>query len=331
MNLRQVLDYYSRQDIQSFLMDFGKGREVVGVYKSGSYSARPGTIVYPQDILAMVKEGSLEFHCSLERWSQPMSLKMDNYESLRSGWDIVFDLDCEVFEHGKIAAKVLSWALEKHGIKGYWLKFTGGTGFHFGITWESIPKTIDYKPAVRMFPELPRSIGLYLREYMRDRLERELLKSYQMEQLAEQVKRGVGEISGQSSILDPFKIVELDTVLLSPRHLFRMPYSLNKNSFLVSLPLKPSELEDFRREHADPLTQSIKVRKGLFEKAEHNEAEMLIAEAVDWASKRRRREERKAFYRETIKEAVPKDLFPPCVKNMPDHRLVRGFRGVQAG
>jgi hypothetical protein len=166
-----------------------------------------------------------------------------------------------------------------------------------------------------MFPELARQMGLYLREYMRERLERELLKSYRVEELAQQTKKTLGQISGQS-ILDPFKIVELDTVLLSPRHLFRMPYSMNKNSFLVSLPMKPGEIEDFRREHANPLSQSIKVRKGLFEKSEPNEAEMLVAEAVDWSSKRRRKEERKAFYRETLKEAVPKEIFPPCVKNI---------------
>jgi hypothetical protein len=247
MNLRQVYEYYSRQDVQEFFMRFSRGREVVGVFKNDSYSTRPGTLVYPQDILAMVKEGSLEFHSSIERWSQPMSLRTDNYESLRTGWDMILDLDCKLFEHGKIAAKVMSWALEKHGIKSYSIKFTGGTGFHIGIPWESMPKKIDYRPSLQMFPDLPRQIGLYLREQVRDRLERELLKSYQMEQLAEQTKKTLGQISGEKSVLDPFKIVDVDTVLISPRHLFRMPYSLNKNSFLVSLPLKQGELDSFRR------------------------------------------------------------------------------------
>ena len=316
MNLKQIHEYYSRPEIQGFFMQFSKNREVVGVYKNGSYSTRPGTFVYPQDILAMVREGSLEFHCSIERWSRPMSLRMDNYDSLRTGWDVVFDLDCEVFEHGKIAARVLAWALEKHGIKNYSMKFTGGTGFHMGIPWEAIPKTIDYKPGLRMFPELPRNIGLYLKEYIRERLERELLKSYGMEQLAEQTKQSLGEISGENSVLNPFKIVELDTVLISPRHLFRMPYSLNMKSFFVSLPLKAGELEGFRREHANPLTHAIKVKNRFLEHAEANEAEMLVAEAMDWSSKRKVREQRKAAYRERITEAVPAELFPPCVKNI---------------
>ena len=324
MNLKEIYGYYSRPDVQEFLMQFSRNREVVGVFRNGSYSTRPGTLVYPQDILAMVKEGSLEFHCSIVRWSQPMSLRSDNYEPLRTGWDIIFDLDCSMFEHGKIAAKVLVWALEKHGIKGYSMKFTGGTGFHVGIPWESVPKTIDYKPSLRMFPELPRGIGLYLKEYMRDRLERELLKAYQMEQLAEQVKKSVGEISGDKSVLDPFKIVELDTVLISPRHLFRMPYSLNKNSFLASLPLKPGQLDAFRKEDADPLKHDIKVRNRFLDSPEANEAEMLVAETVDWLSKRKAREEKKAVYRERLTEAVPAELFPPCMKNilegLPDGR-----------
>jgi len=324
MNLKEVYAYYSRPDIQDFFMQFSKNREVVGVFKNGSYSTRPNTLVYPQDILAMVKEGSLEFHSSIERWSQPMSLRSDNYEPLRIGWDVIFDLDCKMFEHGKIAAKILSWALEKHGIKGYSMKFTGGTGFHVGIPWESLPKTIDYKPALRMFPELPRNMGLYLKEYIRERLERELLKSYQMEQLAEQVKKNVGGISGDNSVLDPFKIVDLDTVLISPRHLFRMPYSLNKNSFIVSLPVKPSQLDSLQREDADPMTHIIKVKQRFLDSAEANEAEMLVAETIDWYSKRRAREDKKAVYRDRITEAVPEELFPPCMKNilegLPDGR-----------
>jgi hypothetical protein len=318
MNLKQVYGYYSRPDVQSFFMEFSRNREVVGVFRNGSYSTRPGTLVYPQDILAMVKEGSLEFHCSIERWSQPMSLRSDNYDSLRTGWDIIFDLDCTMFEHGKIAAKVLAWALEKHGIRSYSIKFTGGTGFHVGIPWESVPKTIDYKPGLRMFPELPRNMGLYLRDYIRERLERELLKAYRMEELAEQTKKTVGEISGSSSVLDPFKIVDLDTVLISPRHLFRMPYSLNKNSFLVSLPLKPGQVDSFRREDADPLKHEIKVRAGFLDSRKTGEVEMLVAETIDWSSRRRKKEEKKAIYRERITEAVPQELFPPCMKNIQD-------------
>ena len=243
MNLRDVYNYYSRNDIQEFFLRFGKNREVVGVFRNGSYSARPNTFVYPQDVMAMVKEGALEFHSSVERWSQPMNLMPDNYDELRTGWDLILDLDCKNFEHGRIAAETISWAVRKHGIKNFSIKFTGGTGFHVGIPWESFPRKIDYKESARMFPELPRQIGLYLREFCRERLEKSLLRKFDIEKLAEQTGKTLGEISSNSSdsVIDPFKIVDIDPVLLSPRHLFRMPYSINRNTGLVSVPVKLSD------------------------------------------------------------------------------------------
>jgi hypothetical protein len=167
-----------------------------------------------------------------------------------------------------------------------------------------------------MFPELPRNMGFYLKEYIRERLEKELLRAYQIEKLAEQTGKGLGEISGGKNILNPFKIVELDTVLISPRHLFRMPYSLNKGSFRVSLPLKPEELDSFRREDADPLAHHIKVKSRFLESGEENEADMLVAETIDWASKSKRKEQKRREYAERITEAVPQEIFPPCVKNI---------------
>jgi DNA primase large subunit len=43
---------------------------------------------------------------------------------------------------------------------------------------------------------------------------------------------------------------------------------------------------------------------------------MLIAEALDWSRKSRKIQEKKGLYRSTITEALPKELFPPCVKNI---------------
>ena len=324
MNLRDVYDYYSRSDVQDFFIKFGENREVVGVFRNGSYGARPNTLVYPQDIVAMVKEGALEFHSSIERWSQPMNLRQDNYDELRIGWDLVLDLDCKVFEHGKIAAEIISWALKKHGMKNFSLKFTGGTGFHVGIPWESFPEKVDYKPSVSMFPELPRRIGLYLREFCRERLEKALLKKFDMEKLAEQTNRTLGEISSKDSdsVLDPFKIVDIDPVLISPRHLFRMPYSLNKNTGLVSLPVKLSDLPEFQREDADPDT--ARVRVGYLDSFETGEAETLVVEAVDWYAKKKALEEKKMKRKVSFAKAVPEELFPPCAKNilkgLPDGR-----------
>jgi len=316
MDLRAVYDYYSRDDVRDFFLRFGKNREVVSVFRNGSYGTRPNMLVYPQDITAMVRGGALEFHSSLERWSQPMNLRADNYDKLRIGWDLILDLDCKMSEHGKIAAEVLVWALERHGIKNISVKFTGGTGFHIGIPWEAIPKTIDYKPSLLMFPELPRQIGLYLKEYMREKLERSLLKRFSIEELAEHTGRNLGEITADkdSAILDPFKIVDIDPVLISPRHLFRMPYSLNRNTGLVSLPISPGELETFEKDSAHP--DLIKIRLGFLDRFETDEAELLVTEAVDWWSKRKTKEEKILKKRISLDKPVPQEVFPPCIKTI---------------
>jgi hypothetical protein len=53
-------------------------------------------------------------------------------------------------------------------------------------------------------------------------------------------------------VFDPFKILSIDSILISSRHLFRMPYSINEKSYLVSLPIDPNKIMDFKKEMANP-------------------------------------------------------------------------------
>ena len=117
MNIAEIYRYYSREDVQHALLEFGKGREIAGMFRNDSFSSRPNVLLHPSDITAMVKTGVVEFHCSIERWSEPMGIKTDNYDSLRTGWDIILDLDSKDFEYGRLAALILMKALKKHGIK----------------------------------------------------------------------------------------------------------------------------------------------------------------------------------------------------------------------
>ncbi|MEM5872187.1 MAG: hypothetical protein QW051_04930, partial [Candidatus Aenigmatarchaeota archaeon] len=268
MDLKKVYEYYSREDVQNFIFEFSRNREVVGVFRNGSYSQRPNAIIYPNDILAMVKTGVVEFHGSLERWSNPMNLREDNYEKLRVGWDLIFDIDCENFEHGKIAANAFVWALKEHDIKNVYLKFTGGTGFHIGIPWEAIPKKIDYKPTVSLYPELPRKIIMYLKQYVYEKLEKDLLKKFSPEDIAQQTNKPLGEILTEDG-LNVYQVVDIDPILISPRHLFRLPYSLNGKTFLVSLPIKLEKLSEFEKGLAKP--EKIKVEEKFLRQAEENE------------------------------------------------------------
>ncbi|MBI4175576.1 MAG: hypothetical protein HY518_00075 [Candidatus Aenigmarchaeota archaeon] len=316
MDFQGVYQYYSREDVQEAILGLARGREVAGVFKTGSFGTRPNAMHYGNDILSLVKAGVIEFHASIERWSNPMGIKTDNYESLRTGWDIILDLDCESIEHGKVAAEVILDALGQHGIASPSVKFTGGTGFHIGIPWESIPKTIDYKPSQRLFPDVARSVGLYLREYCREALEKELLKRFKAVDLARDVKMPLEKITTETGI-DPFKIVDIDPVLISPRHLFRMAYSLNRNSGLVSLPIDPKSVGGFRKERAE--SDGIKVDLKFLERGAPDEAEVLIAESLDWTRKVKEAEKRKqsweAMDREIVKP-VPEAHFPPCIQRI---------------
>jgi len=313
MDIRMIQEYYSRVDIQKAILNLAKNREVVGVFRSGSFGARPNVLVYPQDIIEMVKSGVLEFHSSLERWSNPMGLKSDNYDDLRIGWDLILDIDCKNFEHARIAAGVLAKALEKHSLKNCSLKYTGGKGFHLGIPWESIPKTIDYKSSVKLFPELARQIGLYLKNFIREDLGEAFLKRFKPEELAEQAGKPLGKILVEDNV-DPFQIIEIDPVLISPRHLFRMPYSLNMKTGLVSLPIRKENLKDFKKDYANP--DLVRVREGFLDRGKPGDAEILVTEAVDWWV-RKQVDERKKFHRRIrFTKAIPQELFPPCIQNI---------------
>ncbi len=341
MNLRKIYEYYSREDVKNFIFNFSKGREVTGVFRSGGFSQRPNVIQYSDDIPAMVKTGIIEFHGSLEHWSQPMNLKSDNQDKLRTGWDLILDIDCKLFEHGKIASEAFIWGLKKHDIKGVSIKFTGGTGFHIGIPWESFPKEVDYKPTARQYPRLAITIGRYLKYRVRERLEKNILKNFSVEDLSRQVNKPLGQIFTEDGI-DPFQIVDVDPILISPRHLFRVPYSLNKKTFLVSLPIKANDLEDFERMKSEP--KKVRVDEGFLDKYKKEESNILVMEASDWWVHMSYEEKYKILKEEQeklkrmgynikideiekfrkfsphvdFKDIVPKKFFPPCIKNISE-------------
>lgn len=114
---------------------------------------------------------------------------------------------------------------------------------------------------------------------------------------------------------DPFQLVEIDPVLISPRHLYRMPYSLHRKTFLVSLPVPLTELARFTREQAQP--DQIQFH-GYLDQAISGEAESLVAEALDFASKHQKPKPTLPAQRagERFSQPVPVDDFPPCMKTI---------------
>jgi DNA primase catalytic subunit len=313
MSFRDVYAYYSREDVQQALLKISRDREVVGVFRDGAFSRRPNTLNYAKDISMLVRNGAVAFHGSLERWSNPMSVGSDSYEEGRTGWDLILDMDCEDTEHGKVAVHVFMDALRKHGVKNACVKFTGGTGFHVGVPYESFPDTVDYEPTSAQYPKLARSIVGYLRECSRHALEKELLRRWTLEELVEQTGKKAGEIMTEEGI-DPFRVVEVDPVLISPRHLFRLPYSLHEKSRLVSLPLRPGGLEDFKKEDASP--EKVRFIRGFLDKSEPEEASLLVTEAADWAGSQKAYRERHVKRELSFRKPVPLQLAPPCIRNI---------------
>ena len=314
MDYKKVLDYYSREDVQQSLLRLSQNREVVGVFENGAYSKRPGSLIFPTDILTMVKSGVVEFHSSLERWSNPTAIKEGNYSDVRVGWDIVLDLDCDLFDHGRIAAQTLIKELSKYGVKNVSIKFTGGTGIHLGISWESIPKEIDYIPTVGMFPDLARKIAAFLKHKVKDDLESAILKKYSPEELATITTKPIGKIVTDDGV-NPFEVVDIDPILLSTRHLFRMPYSLNKGRLRVSLPIRLDDLDSFKPE--DALPEKVTTEIGFLDKGEEGELDLLVGESLDFHNKTAKAEKiKQSRPRTEILSAIKEDIFPPCIKKM---------------
>lgn len=322
-NSLKVWKYYSQEDIQKTLLEVAKNREIVGVYDNGNFDKRPNVLNYPNDIIEMVKKGVVSFHGSVERWSNPMRLEpgmpIKEMNELRTGWDLILDPDCPDFELSKITVKTICEGLEDHGLKSYSIKYTGGKGFHIGVPFESFPGKIDGKNIENLYPDAAKAIIEYLKDYIKKILRERFLELDNPLKLVERVDKSIQECIDEEGI-NPLKLVEVDSMVASSRHMFRLPYSLHEKSLLVSLPLSLKELDGFQKEDAEALR--IKVEKYfLSEEPVLAEATGLITEALDWSEKYST-EEKKVEYkgpRRKLKR-VPRKYFPPCI-----HQLLQGL------
>jgi predicted RNA-binding Zn-ribbon protein involved in translation (DUF1610 family) len=84
------------------------------------------------------------------------------------------------------------------------------------------------------------------------------------------------------------KIAALDLVLVAPRHLFRMPYSLHEKTSLASIVLTKDQLDSFSPKDADPL--KVKILEFQPEN-EPGEASRLLSAALEWKKTQERQEE----------------------------------------
>jgi len=331
MRFSEIIRYYSKPGVAQEITRHAEGREVAVQFQD-KFGKRPDIIQFPSDVLNQVRKGATSFHASEERWSNPLKLSSEitkrEMDDLRAGWDLVIDIDCKFVDWSKICADLLIEALKWHDVNCVSLKFSGGSGWHLGIPSEALS---DEKLA---FPETPQTVVLYLKEFIKQHL---LDRIYEYEgdlrkivEKSGKKKEEISQISKMGSVegnvLDPFSILGIDIVAISPRHMIRMPYSLNEKKWLVSIPIKPKDLKNFTIDLAKP--ENIKEISSDFlsrEKIVPGEASQLLMQALDWKASLEAKETRKEVGNKfEFTEKVPREAFPPCMKlileGLPDGR-----------
>lgn len=310
-----VKRYYTRKDVLEAMVKAAKDREIAGEYYNGKFDKRPNLIEYPNDISEMVSKGVIGFHGSVERWSNPMRLGSglikDELDKLRTSWDLIIDPDCPDFEISKITTKVMIDSLKDHGIKELGLKYTGGKSFHIGVPFESFPKKVNNKKTELLYIDLGRGILEYLKNYSKEQLKDSMLILDNPVSLAKRVGKPITEISDKDG-LNPYKIIDIDSMVISSRHMFRLPYSVHVKSLLVSIPMDPKNLANFKKEDARPW--KVKTDMEFLKKPKLNEAHLLVVESMDWMEKNKPREEKVTYKGPRIKlKKIPKKYFPPSI------------------
>jgi len=130
------------------------------------------------------------------------------------------------------------------------------------------------------------------------------------------------------SELDLSSIVNVDTILISSRHMYRMPYSLHEKTGLVSVPFDIKHILKFDKKEAEQ--KVFKPYKFLDRnEARSGEASSLFQKAFDHKSESANKHKdyvRKTFEKERNEvnsqniyidnTAIPEEFFPPCIKKI---------------
>ena len=319
------LSHYKREDIQEEIIANSKDREVAAKFND-VFGKRPDALRHKNDILELAKQGATSFHASEELWKNPLqidtSMKSHELEKLRIGWDLILDIDCEMFDYSKIAADLIIRALKFHNVKSISCKYSGNKGFHIGVPFEAFPEKFRDKETKTMFPEIPQKIALYLKSMIMQEFGIRILdfEKNDISKILEKTGKKGSEViyveNGEKKF-NPESILKMDTLLISPRHLYRMPYSLHEKSGLVSTPLNPEKVLLFRKEFAIP--KNVRISKHVFlsrDSAEKDEAKRLMLEAFDFHVKEESSPGKKDWNFEAPQNALPEELFPPCIKKI---------------
>ena len=298
--------YYSRPDIQKAIFEFSKNRETVPRYFEG-FGKRPDSLQYPNEIFQATKKGATSFHCSEELWEDPLKISTGMNEKqlndLRIGWDLLIDIDSKYIDYSKVMADLVVKMLNFHGIKNIGIKFSGSKGFHLIVPWKAFPKEMNESKVSDMFPRYPRIILSYLTERIRP-------------ELVKRITEILTDNKYVKDIEESEKVIP-DMILVSPRHLFRAPYSLHEKTALASVVLNSSELKNFHPRDADPMKVVV---KDFVPDSKEGEASRLLLQALDWYKENNLDEKESKFEKTDFKpiklEKISDEFFPPSIKKI---------------
>ncbi len=121
------------------------------------------------------------------------------------------------------------------------------------------------------------------------------------------------------------KIASMDLVLVSSRHLFRMPYSLHEKTALVSIVIGKEQLKDFNPKDANPLKLKI---INFYPDVKEGEATRLLDSALSWKKINEHDKEKKeqiiknyVKYEDVDSSKITEDIFPKPIK-----KLLKGLK-----
>lgn len=212
--LREMKEYYARDDVLSFLYEECQIRNIDMALRSKRWSISPTS---KSDLWRMIEEtieGKIEpGYRPIEGDIDDVRLKECEYLSFHSrtsitsgeklkGFDIVFESDPPGWRQSFEDLVGVLAILNEFEVC-YRIKFSGARSLHFMMPFESFPKQFNGESILGQREEIQKKLRSYFRQYC-----------------------GMGEAHGGQVL--------------------RLAYSLNEDNGLVSLPISPDQLSDFR-------------------------------------------------------------------------------------
>src|SRR3989344_6988039 len=191
--MSEIIKFYSRKDIQREILDLCKDKEIAVKFGDKGFGKRPDILQFESDVKELAKQGATSFHCSEELWKDPLQLKpgmtRGQMDILRTGFDLVLDVNCKFIDYSKIAAYIIIEALRFNGIQNIGCKFSGGSGVHIAIPFESFPQIVNNVDTKLQFPEIPKAVANYIKSLIKPHLTKEILNLSSLDEIASSLNK----------------------------------------------------------------------------------------------------------------------------------------------